>query len=77
MKVKDTRTQNDNTMAFANLPIGQAYEDFDGYLCIKVNDEHDKSNCLIYNHDVERWEACFEDTSTKVFPLTTTLLIER
>ena len=76
MKVKDTRAQNNRVM-FGDLPIGYAYEDSEGFLCIKTYHGSTQDNCLVYSTDREEWEPGVEGTGTLVTPLKTTLLIER
>ena len=76
MKVKDTRTQG-NKVKFAELPIGHAYEDSEGLLCIKIYHESTQDNCLVYDAKGDEWTSSVEGTGTLVLPLKTTLLIER
>lgn len=76
MKVKDTRTQ-DNKVKFADLPIGHAYEDSEGSLCIKICHGSAQDNCLVYDTKGDEWTSSVEGTGTLVLPLKTPLLIER
>ena len=62
---------------FADLPIGHAYRDSDGYLCIKTNHDSDDTtfNCIVFL-DGSYWEPSGEDMDTLVFPVETTLTTE-
>lgn len=75
MKVNDKRVKYEANAFFGDLPIGQAYEDKDGILCIKTNNTDNEDNCICLVN--EEWEASFESLTTKVIPLVTTLEIER
>lgn len=73
--------ENKHTRAkvrFADLPIGYAYRDSDGYLCIKTN--HDESDCPISNCIVflneSYWEPSVEGMDTLVTPVEATLTVE-
>ena len=74
MTIKDTRAKN-NKVNFEDLPIGQAYEDAEGIICIKTWYGDTEDNCI--SHINGAWESSTEGMTTKVIPLKTTLLIER
>ena len=74
MTIKDTRAKN-NVVNFVDLPIGHAYEDKEGVICIKTNTDGCEENCICFIRG--EWEANTEGLTTKVVPLKTTLLIER
>lgn len=74
LTIKDTRAKN-NKVNFADLPIGQVYEDKEGVICIKTYNDECEDNCICFLKD--GWEASIEGTTTKVTPLKATLLIER
>lgn len=63
------------TSTFADLPIGQAYYDMNGLLCIKTSDYEENENCIVYKEG-EGWHADYEMSSTVVRPIRTTLTIE-
>lgn len=74
MKVVDKRTQNE-MMTVDELPLGQAYLDKDGYLCIKTREAvKGYCSCLVYISD--KWYRGEEIRLTKVTPITTTLTVE-
>ena len=75
MKVVDKRTQTEKKTV-GELPVGQAYLDRDGILCIKTRGEVEGyCSCLAYLDD--KWEYDEEYGDTQVTPITTTLTIER
>ena len=74
MTIKDTRTTN-NKANFADLPIGQVYEDEEGVVCIKTWDGDTEDNCICFYDD--KWWSHIESLTSKVTPLKTTLTIER
>ena len=74
MTIKDTRAKN-VLVSFEDLSVGQVYEDKDGIICIKTCDEYSENNCISFV--MGKWESAVEGSVTKVFPLKTTLLIER
>ena len=74
MVIKDTRAKN-SQVNFEDLPIGQVYEDGEGFICIKTGSGDIDDNCICYI--VNGWEVNTESMATKVTPLKTTLLIER
>lgn len=71
LNVNDKRTASKKRITFADLPIGEVFEDDGNILCIKVDDGH----CLYMSEDNE-WDvaACYEEDA--VFPLRATLTIE-
>lgn len=71
LNVNDKRTASKPRVCFANLPIGEVFEDDENILCIKVDDGH----CL-YMSDDNEWDiaACYEEDVA--FPLRATLIIE-
>ena len=76
MKVNDKRAKPIPKVNFADLPIGQAYEDKDGIFCIKTDDNDGEfNNCIYYIRGV--WESDCEMASALVTPLIVTLEIER
>lgn len=75
MKVNDKRVKHEANAFFGDLPIGQAYEDKDGVLCIKTKDTDCEDNCICFVG--EEWEANLESLTARVIPLVTTLEIER
>ena len=74
MKVVDN-SKIEVTSSFADLPIGQAYYDNNGLLCIKTSDYEENENCIAYKKN-EGWHADFETRSNIVRPVRTTLTIE-
>ena len=62
-------------VAFADLPVGQAYYDLNGLLCIKTSPYDEGENCIVYK-ECEGWHADYESKSTIVRPVRTTLTIE-
>ena len=73
LNVHDKRTASKPRVCFADLPIGEVFEDDDNTLCIKIDDGH----CLYKADDDDNiWDvaACYEDDV--VFPLRATLVIE-
>lgn len=77
MKVVDNRKENE-MVTVNELPLGQAYLDRDGILCIKTNEAiegHCYCCCLAYVGD--EWRADEEYCDVKVIPVSTTLTIER
>ena len=74
MKVIDKRKQNVMVIV-GDLPLGQAYLDRDGVLCIKTRDDGEGyCSCLAYVDD--KWGYDEEYCDTQVTPITTTLTIE-
>ena len=74
MKVVDKRTQTEKKTV-GELPVGQAYLDRDGILCIKTRGEIEGyCSCLVYVDD--KWCYDKEADYTRVTPITTTLTIE-
>ena len=71
LKVDDKRTASKPTVYFANLHIGEVFEDGDNYLCIKVNDR----SC-IYMDEEGDWNTSTYEADFVVFPLRATLTIE-
>ena len=75
MKVVDERIQNEKKRV-DELPLGQAYIDIDGYLCIKTREAVEGyCSCLAYVDD--KWQYDEEHKTTKVTPISTILTIER
>ena len=75
MKIVDNR-KNREMKTISELPLGMAYLDKEGVLCIKTRDEDDGyCSCLAYVDDEWRYDEEYFDT--KVTPITTTLTIER
>jgi hypothetical protein len=74
MKVVDNRKIN-TVSTFADLPIGQAYYDNNGLLCIKTSEYEENENCIVFETE-DGWHADFESRSTMVRPVRTTLTIE-
>ena len=73
LNVNDKRTASKKRIIFADLPIGEVFEDDDNVLCIKIDDGH----CLFRADDDQNiWEvaACYDDDVA--FPLRATLIIE-
>lgn len=74
MKVVDKRKQN-KTMTVNELPLGAAYLDRDGILCIKTRDSiGGYCCCLAYVDDEWRYDEEYLDV--EVTPISTTLAIE-
>ena len=75
MKVVDNR-KNREMKTVKELPLGMAYLDRDGTLCIKTREEIEGyCSCLAYVDD--EWKYDEEYFDVKVIPITTTLTIER
>ena len=75
MKVNDKRVKYEGKVFFEELKIGQAYEDRDGVLCIKTNNNDCEDNCICFVR--EEWEANFESLAARVTPIVVTLEIEK
>jgi hypothetical protein len=74
MKVVDKRN-NKEMKTVSELPLGIAYLDGDGYLCIKTRESVEGyCSCLAYVDD--EWHYDEEHEFTRVAPITTTLTIE-
>lgn len=74
MKVVDNR-KNKEMKTVDELPLGMAYLDRDGILCIKTRESLDGyCSCLAYVD--EEWRYDEEYASVEVIPITTTLTIE-
>ena len=71
LKVDDKRTASKKRITFADLPIGEVYEDGDNFLCIKI----DNSHCL-YMRDDDTWDTAHCEEDEVAFPLRATLTIE-
>ena len=72
MKVVDKRKQDLKTMN--ELPIGQAYLDSEGILCIKTREEDNGyCSCLAYVNN--EWKYDEEFHNAKVTPISITLTI--
>lgn len=75
MKVVDNR-RNKETKTVNELPLGMAYLDREGILCIKTREEIEGyCSCLAYVDDEWRYDEEYCDV--KVIPITTTLTIEK
>jgi hypothetical protein len=74
MNVNDKRAKQ-TSVPFKDLKIGQAYEDRDGFLCIKTHHYADDDNCISFIDG--NWCCSAEESNAKVTPLVTTLEIER
>lgn len=76
MDVNDKRSKREK-VPFKDLEVGQAYEDKDGFLCIKTveSDLCADINCICFTDGI--WESNLEGLYTEVTPLVTTLEIER
>lgn len=75
MKVIDKR-KNNEMKTVDELPVGQAYLDKDGVLCIKTREAVDGyCSCLAYVDD--EWHYDEEQMYTRVVLITTTLTIEK
>ena len=76
MNVNDKRTRTE-TKEFIKLGIGDAYEDKEGFLCIKTDEHNDcyHNNCIALVDGC--WEAHFEAEYALVYPVATTLVLER
>ena len=75
MKVVDNR-KNKETKTVNELPLGMAYLDKEGVLCIKTREAYNGyCGCLAYVND--EWHEDEEYYDVKVVPITTTLTIEK
>ena len=75
MKVVDNR-KNKETKTVNELPLGMAYLDKEGVLCIKTREAYNGyCGCLAYVND--EWHEDEEYYDVKVDPITTTLTIEK
>jgi hypothetical protein len=73
MKVVDNR-KNKEMKTVGELPLGMAYLDKDGILCVKTGDDGEGyCCCLAYVND--EWQCDEEYFDVKVTPITTTLTI--
>lgn len=74
MKVIDKR-KNNEMKTVNELPLGMAYLDKEGVLCIKTREANSGyCGCLAYVN--EEWREDEEHQLTRVTPITTTLTIE-
>lgn len=71
LKVDDKRTASKPSVCFADLRIGEVFEDGDNYLCIKAN-----VNSCIYMDEEGDWNTSVYEAEFVVFPLRATLTIE-
>lgn len=71
LNVNDKRTASKPRVCFANLSIGEVFEDDENILCIKIDDGH----CL-YMSDDNEWDIAAYYEEDVVFPLRATLIIE-
>ena len=67
LEIKDTRTEG--YVNFADLPIGTVYEDLDGYIGIKVDDDK-----VFFNNEDGVWELIII-SNEKALPLKAELVI--
>lgn len=74
MDINDKRVRAD-FIEFAELKIGDAYEDRDGVICIKTHEDDISHNCICFVGN--EWEANLESLGAEVRPLKTCLEIER
>ena len=75
MKVVDKRMQNE-MKTVEELPLGQAYLDRDGVLCIKTREPIEEYCCCLAYVDDE-WRYDEEYKLVKVTPILTTLTIDK
>ena len=76
MKVIENKHEKIN-LCFADLPIGHAYRDIDGYLCIKTN--HDENDCSVPNCIAlvgVHWAPYAERMEALVTPVEATLTVD-
>jgi hypothetical protein len=74
MKVVDNR-KNREMKTVTELPLGMAYLDKEGVLCIKTREAYSGyCGCLAYVND--EWHEDEEHEFTRVAPITTILTIE-
>lgn len=71
LNVKDMRTASKKRVTFAELSIGEVFEDGENFFCIKI----DGVRCL-YMRDDNTWDTAACDVDDAVFPLRATLTIE-
>ena len=71
LKVSDKRTASKPRVEFADLRIGEVFENEDNYLCIKVDDY----SC-IYMDEEGDWHTSPYEADFVVFPIRATLVIE-
>jgi hypothetical protein len=71
LEIKDLRIASESKTRFSNLAVGDLYEDPEGFICIKTNNEA----CLYVNEDGV-WDitCCIDDEV--VFPLRGHIVIE-
>lgn len=71
LNVKDMRTASKKRITFADLAIGEVFEDGSNFLCIKIDDKY----CLYMNED-DIWDTAVVEIDEAVFPLKATLTID-
>lgn len=71
LNVNDMRTASKKRVTFADLSIGEVFEDVANFLCIKI----DGTRCL-YMNDKDDWDTAGCNADETVFPLKATLTIE-
>ena len=71
LKVNDKRTASKPNVYFADLRIGEVFEDGDYHFCIKVDDHR-----CIYMDEEGDWYTSSYEADFVVFPLRATLVIE-
>jgi hypothetical protein len=77
MTVFDKR-EHTNLVSFSKILVGQAYEDVDGNICIKISDsaaDDETSGECLCDHGGARWTIELEGLSNLVTPLETQLVI--
>ncbi len=76
MRIVDKRDRTPK-QEFVSLKIGQAYIDFNGYICIKTSNEfgEEYNNCIYWHPTLKEWISNEENKNAMVEPLETELLI--
>lgn len=77
MTVFDKR-ENTNLVPFSKILVGQAYEDGDGNICIKISDsaiDDETSGECLCDHGGAHWSVECESLTCRVTPLETQLVI--
>lgn len=77
MNINDKRETTKNLVSFAELDLGEVYEDEEGYICIKTTyaDEGDENNCIAFLEG--NWDAYHQDLHSKVVRIEAELILRR
>ena len=77
MNINDKREPTKNLVSFAELDLGEVYEDNDGDICIKTSlyDKSDNNNCITFQKG--EWFPYHHDFDLKVARVEAELVLKR